>query len=108
MTDLLQVCTTLPSREQANDLGRQLVEARLAACAQVLGPIESIYRWDGQVQQAQEWLLVVKSTVGVYDHLEEMIRSVHPYQLPEILAQPVMAGNPAYLDWIRANTARSD
>jgi periplasmic divalent cation tolerance protein len=101
MTDLVQVHTTLPSQQQAQDLARRLVEARRAACVQVLGPLESTYRWEGQVEQAQEWLLVAKTTAAGYAALEQAIRQSHPYQIPEILALPVAAGFEPYLDWVR-------
>ena len=99
-TDLLQVHTTLPTQEQANDLARRLVVARQAACVQVLGPVQSTYRWEGQVEQAQEWLLLAKTTVAGYAALEQAIRQSHPYQVPEILAVPVTAGYQAYLEWV--------
>jgi len=101
MNDILQVYTTVPSQEQANDLARRLIEGRHAACVQVLGPLQSTYRWQGQVEQAQEWLLAAKTTAEAYPALEEAIRQSHPYAVPEILAAPVTAGNPAYLAWVR-------
>jgi periplasmic divalent cation tolerance protein len=103
MNDLLQVYTTLPSQEQANDLARRLVDARHAACVQVLGPVQSTYRWEGQVEQAHEWLLAAKTTAAAYAALEQAIREAHPYQVPEILAVPVAAGNAAYLDWVKSS-----
>ncbi len=79
---------------------------RLAACVQVLGPITSTYRWQGKIETGSEWLCVVKSREERYDELERAIRSLHPYEVPEILATPVTAGNPAYLAWLEAETAR--
>jgi periplasmic divalent cation tolerance protein len=101
MTDLLQVFTTLPSREQADEMARQLVEGRLAACVQVLGPLESTYRWQGKLERSQEWLLLIKSTMAAYAKLEEQIRKLHHYEVPEILAVPIASGNAAYFDWVR-------
>jgi periplasmic divalent cation tolerance protein len=101
MTDLLQVCTTLPGREQADEMARQLVESRLAACVQVLGPIESTYRWQGNIERSQEWLLIIKTTSTAYAALEEQIRKLHSYEVPEILAVPIVAGNAAYQNWVR-------
>ncbi len=100
MTDIIQVYTTLPSREQADTMARQLVEARLAACVQVLGPLESTYRWEGKVEHVQEWRLIAKTTSNGYAALEQAIRQAHPYQVPEILAMRATAGSPAYLDWV--------
>ncbi len=101
MTDIVQVFTTLPSREQADEMARQLVEGRWAACVQVLGPLESTYRWEGRLEKSQEWLLLIKSTAAAYARLEEQIRKLHPYEVPEIMAVPVASGNAAYLDWVR-------
>ena len=105
MTDILEVRTTLPSREQANELARRLVEARLAACVQVLGPLESTYRWEGKVEQAQEWLCVMKTTQSSYCQLEQAIREFHPYEVPEILATQVSSGSEPYLKWLRESVA---
>lgn len=101
MTDAIQVFTTVDSREAAGAIARALVERRLAACAQIVGPIESTYWWEGAVETAQEWLCIVKSTQERYPALESAIREHHPYDVPEILALPVSAGHSAYLDWLR-------
>lgn len=101
-TAAIQVVTTLEQREEAERLGRQLVEQRLAACAQVVGPIRSIYWWQKQVEQAEEWQLHLKTLEARYPALEAAIREAHPYDVPEILCLPVIAGNPAYLDWMAA------
>jgi periplasmic divalent cation tolerance protein len=76
------------------------VEERLAACAQVTGPISSTYRWQGKVQQASEWYCHLKTTVERLPALEARIRELHPYDVPEIIAVPIMQGNAAYLEWI--------
>jgi periplasmic divalent cation tolerance protein len=102
MADLLQVCTTLPSREEADAMARQLVQQRLAACVQLLGPLESTYHWQGKLEHSQEWLLLIKSTTAAYAALEEQIRKLHPYEVPEILALPVAIAHAAYLDWVRS------
>ena len=106
MTDILQVYTTLPNREQADRLAQQLVESHHAACVQVLGPLDSTYRWQGKLEHSQEWLLIAKTTMAAYAALEEQIRKLHPYEVPEILAAPMTAGNPAYLDWVRQEVAQ--
>ena len=101
----LQVHTTTDSRELALKIARSTVEARLAACAQVVGPIASTYRWQGFVEQADEWLLLLKTTRERFAALAEHIRGEHTYETPEILAFPVEAGSADYLRWISAETA---
>lgn len=98
----IQVVTTTPDQDQALRIARAAVKARLAACAQVAGPIHSIYRWEGQVEQAQEWLCILKSASHLFPALEALICRHHPYQVPEILAVPVAAGHQPYLDWLQA------
>jgi periplasmic divalent cation tolerance protein len=100
MTGCCQVTTTVDSREAADRLAALLVEARLAACAQVSGPISSTYRWQGRIETATEWACVLKTTVARLPALEARIRAEHPYQVPEIVAVPIVAGDPAYLAWI--------
>ncbi|MBI4499366.1 MAG: divalent-cation tolerance protein CutA [Chloroflexi bacterium] len=103
---LIQVLTTLPTEADALHLARLLVEARLAACVQVVGPITSIFRWEGQVQQAQEWACLVKTVADSYEAVAEAIRRHHPYQVPEILALPVSAVSDPYAQWVRAASRR--
>ncbi|HEY76594.1 MAG TPA: divalent-cation tolerance protein CutA [Thermoflexia bacterium] len=100
MTRHLQVVTTVDTEEKAQEIARALVERRLVACAQVLGPITSTYWWQGQVESAQEWLCILKTRSDLYEELERTLTSLHPYEVPEILATPVAAGNPAYLAWL--------
>lgn len=104
-----QVIMTIDSREAADELARGAVLGRLAACAQVLtGPITSTYWWQGAVESTEEWQVVFKTTVDRYPALEEYVRRHHDYEVPEILCVPVIAGNPAYLDWVRDQTAGAD
>ncbi len=99
-TEALVVLTTTGNREDAERIARSLVERRLAACAQVVGPIRSIYRWQGEIETAEEWQLWAKTQRGLYERVEQAIRSAHPYEVPEILALPVAAGSAAYLEWL--------
>jgi len=101
MAKYIQVVTTIENSEQAQKLGRDLVEKRLAACAQVDGPINSVYWWQGRVEEAQEWRLTLKTVRAHYDRLEEEILRLHPYTTPEILATPIEAGSADYLDWLQ-------
>ncbi len=100
MTEFLQIFTTVDDETKARELAGALVEARLAACAQVLGPMHSTYWWQGQVERAQEWLILFKSRADLYPELEARLRELHPYDTPEILAVPVAAGLEAYLAWL--------
>lgn len=100
----LQVSVSAPSRELADHLVRTAVEARLAACAQVSGPVQSTFRWQGRVEQAAEWLCLFKTTRARYAELERHVRALHRYENPEVIAVEVAAGSEAYLEWIAAET----
>jgi periplasmic divalent cation tolerance protein len=100
MADYLQVSTTVGSEQEAEQLGAALVERRLAACVQIIGPIASRYRWQGAVERSQEWLCLAKTEAGRYPQLEAAIRELHSYDEPEIVATPIVAGSKGYLDWI--------
>jgi periplasmic divalent cation tolerance protein len=104
MTDYIQVVTTTEHREDADRIARTLVEERLAACVQVTGPITSTYRWQGKIETAQEWQCRAKSRRNLYDRIEQTIRRLHPYDVPEVLAMPIMAGSADYLDWLETQT----
>jgi len=108
MPDPIQVVTTTASREDAERIARELIDERLAACVQVAGPITSTYRWQGAIESSREWLCLIKSRQDLYAELEAAIRRLHPYEVPEILALPVVAGNPAYLAWLDAEVKRPD
>ncbi len=103
MTDYLQVLTTTGSEEEAERISAALIERRLAACVQVIGPISSRYRWQGKVEREREWLCLAKTEVARYDELEAAIGELHSYDEPEIVAMPVVAGSPGYLAWISSN-----
>jgi periplasmic divalent cation tolerance protein len=96
----IQVFMTTGSKEDAAHISRTLVEKRLAACVQVIGPIASTYWWNDQVETAEEWLCLVKTHQRVYDELERVVKEIHPYDTPEILALPITAGNQNYLSWL--------
>jgi periplasmic divalent cation tolerance protein len=104
VAEFIQVTTTVSKREDAGRISRAVVEKRLAACAQVVGPITSIYRWKGKIERAKEWMVVMKTRKALYPKLEKAIREVHPYEVPEIVATRIEAGSRDYLDWIRAET----
>ena len=104
MAEFWQVLTTTDSAEEADRLARSAVQARLAACAQRVGPIASTYRWQGEVEIAQEWQVLLKTPADRFDALADHLREQHTYELPEIVATPILAGSAAYLDWVREQT----
>jgi periplasmic divalent cation tolerance protein len=105
METFVVVLTNLPDRDTALALGRALVERRLAACANVLGGCTSVYRWQGAIETADEVPVLIKTRRELYAEVEQAIRSLHPYAVPEIIALPVQAGLPEYLGWIQIETA---
>jgi periplasmic divalent cation tolerance protein len=105
MERFIQVMTATDKREDAERIARSLVEARLAGCVQIVGPITSIYRWKGRIETAGEWLCLIKSREERYGAIEQAIRSLHPYVTPEIIAVPVAVGSRDYLDWLAGELA---
>ena len=103
--NVLIVLTTLPDATAARTLAAHLLELRLAACVNILAPCQSMYRWQGVVEDASEVPLLIKTTSARYRELETAIRQHHPYQLPEIVALPVEQGLPAYLGWVHQETS---
>jgi len=104
--EFVVVLVTTSSAEEGARLGRALVEERLAACANVIGPIRSIYRWEGAVEEADEHLVVLKARGADVSALEARVRALHSYDVPEVLALPVTAGSAPYLAWLAAATER--
>ena len=104
MSEVLLVVTTLPDRATAERIAEALVTARVAACVNVLAECTSVYRWQGKVERAGEVPMLIKTTREAYARLEETLRTLHPYDVPEIVALPVTAGLPAYLDWVTQET----
>lgn len=100
MTDKRLVLTTCGSLEEARSIAQTLVERQLAACVNIAPQIESVYRWQGEVESATEWLLVIKTTAEAFDRLRETLRELHSYELPECIAIAVEDGSAAYLEWI--------
>jgi periplasmic divalent cation tolerance protein len=100
----LLVFTNLPNPAAAQALAAALIERRLAACVSVLAECTSVYRWKGAVESSAEVPVLIKTTAGRYPALEQAIRGLHPYELPEIVAVPIAHGLPQYLDWITAET----
>ena len=105
MSEYIQVVTTTEKQDDALAIGRALIEQRLAACVQVVGPVTSVYRWKGQIETGQEWQCWAKSRQDCYGRIEQAVREHHPYEEPEILAVPITAGSASYLAWLDAELA---
>jgi periplasmic divalent cation tolerance protein len=103
MTDKRIILSTAGTRAEAERLAEALVERRLAACVNVVGPVASIYRWQGAVERADEFLLLIKSTAAQFPAIAAAIKELHSYQLPECIELVVSAGSDAYLEWIAAS-----
>lgn len=104
--EFVVVLVTAATADEAAAIGRALVESRLAACVNVVGPIRSIYRWQGAVEDAAEHLLLVKARAADLAALEAAVRARHSYDVPEVLALPIRGGSAAYLAWLAASTDR--
>jgi periplasmic divalent cation tolerance protein len=104
METYVQVTTTTETEADAQTIASKVVEKRLAACVQIIGPITSTYRWQGKIESAEEWLCVIKSKAALYEKLEKTILEIHPYEEPEIIATPIAKGSEGYLAWVEENT----
>lgn len=104
----LTVLTTTDAPEKAEALARGAVEARAAACAQITGPVTSVYRWKGAVETASEWQVLFKTTGARYDALEAYLLAAHDYDTPEIIATPVVRGSADYLRWVEEETVAEE
>jgi periplasmic divalent cation tolerance protein len=100
MTEIWQVATTTGTREIAERIAVELVDLRLAACVQVSGPIVSTYRWQGQIENSEEWLCTAKTTREHVAGIQDVLKRLHPYEVPELVATPVVGGSEAYLQWV--------
>lgn len=105
---VLLVLTSLPDADSAQRMADALVASRAAACVNMLAPCTSVYRWQGKLETAHEVPLLIKTTRNAYARLEAAIRAHHPYELPEIIAVPVDAGLPAYLQWVAQETTPTE
>lgn len=99
--------TTVPDASHAETIARTLVDERCAACVTIGAPVRSLYHWRGKIETADEVPLAIKTTSGSYEAVERLIRALHPYELPEIVALPITGGLAPYLDWIAAESERS-
>ena len=104
MTELLLVMTSLPDIEVAKALARRLIDANLAACVQIQTGVQSIYRWEGRICEEQEVVLVAKTTASQWPAISAFIKQNHPYDVPEIIAQPIAHSDPDYARWVIVET----
>lgn len=102
----IQIKTTFEHREDAAKLARQLLEKRLVACAQIQGPVESLYWWQGAIARENKYVLLVKTFDSLYAKVEKLISREHPYEVPEILAEPILHVGEGYLHWLREELLR--
>lgn len=108
MASTLLVFSNLPDRATAETLAAALVERQAAACVNIMAPCRSVYRWKGAVEQSEEVPVFIKTSAERYALVEHIVRELHPYELPEIIALPVTGGLPAYLDWVVSETQPDD
>jgi len=100
MAEFIQVVTTTETKGEAQQIAQAAVEKRLAACAQIVGPISSTYWWKGKVESANEWMCLMKTRKSLFAELERAIREIHPYEIPEIVAVPIVAVSADYMNWL--------
>jgi len=104
VSDHIVVFVTCGSEDEALEIARALVEEKFAACANMVSPLRSIYRWEGKICDEKEWLLVIKTRQFLFEDLAKRVKAIHSYSVPEIIALPIAEGLPAYLTWISENT----
>jgi periplasmic divalent cation tolerance protein len=106
MNVIIQIVTTIDNKEKAEHIAKQLVQKKLASCVQIAGPLKSIYRWKGQIEEAEEWQCIIKSKKSHYKKIEEEIKRLHHYELPEIIAIDIDAASPGYTRWVEEEIDR--
>jgi len=104
MPEAIVVLVTCSSEEEAVKIANSLVEERLAACANIISPVRSIYRWEGKVWDEREWMLIMKTQKKKFKDLEKKVKSLHSYSVPEIIALPIVEGSVPYLKWLQEMT----
>lgn len=101
MSDFIQVVTTTETLEDAKKIAQKAIQSRGAACAQILGPVKSVFHWKGKIEEAEEYVCVLKTLETAYRALEKTIREHHPYEVPEIISFSIKGGADDYLSWLR-------
>lgn len=97
----IQISTTVAKKGDAEQIAKILSKKNLSACTQIVGPITSVYRWEGKLEESKEWLCIIKTKMELYKSIEKAIKNIHPYKLPEIVATPIIEGSREYLGWIQ-------
>jgi periplasmic divalent cation tolerance protein len=108
MTDKIIVFSACGTEEEARSVARGLVQARVAACVNIVPGIYSIYHWQGKLEESPEWMLIVKTTRGLFDKCDAELRRLHSYQVPEVVAVAAVAGSNDYLEWIDREVLSAD
>jgi periplasmic divalent cation tolerance protein len=101
MSEYVQITTTTGTRHDAEQIASELVSRRLAGCVQITGPIASTFWWQGKVETAEEWMCTVKTSRAQLGAIQSLFDEIHPYEVPEVIAMPIVDGSPAYLKWLR-------
>ena len=97
------VLVTVPNREEAEKIAQHLLDERLIACANIIGPVSSLFRWKGKIEKAKEYILLLKSRLELFEKLSEKVKVLHSYKVPEIIAVPIIKGSQAYLEWLNSS-----
>ena len=100
MSEYVQITTTTGTRHDAEQIASELVSRRLAGCVQITGPIASTFRWQGKVESAEEWMCTVKTSQAQLGAIQKLFGEIHPYEVPEVIATPIVDGSDAYLNWL--------
>jgi periplasmic divalent cation tolerance protein len=103
----IQISTTTEKKSEAEKISSKLVKMRLAVCAQIMGPIISVYWWKGEIITGEEWLCIIKTHRTLFREVEEVVRDIHPYEVPELVAVPITQGSHDYLSWIDSELKKS-
>jgi periplasmic divalent cation tolerance protein len=107
MSEFIQITTATGTRHDAEQIAAELVSRRLAGCTQVSGPIVSTFRWQGKVETAEEWVCTAKTTLACQDAIQKLLDEIHPYEVPEVIATPIVDGSAAYLKWLKEQVGES-
>jgi periplasmic divalent cation tolerance protein len=105
MNDVILILTTTPDRETAERIASSLLEEKLAACVNIVSGLSSMYWWKGKIQHDEEFMLFIKSTASRFEEIRERVVRLHPYELPELIALPIMLGLDRYLAWVQAEAS---
>ncbi len=100
MLKYIQITTTVPKLNNAKEISDRILNEKLAACVQILGPIKSIYWWKNKIEKKEEWLCIIKTRNKLFKIIERFIKNIHPYEVPEIISTPIINGSYEYLSWI--------